>query len=266
MTNDGRVTEPLHRAKLGGLTVYVFADAEAASTAAARAAGLILSSASRRLAQGVLVAAAPSQTRMLAGLAKDSAVDWRNLTIFQLDEYVGLPVGHPRSFGTFITENLADCVPYVLFERMDGSADPDAERHRYGLLTASRPIALACLGIGENGHLAFNEPETADFSSLERCTLVRLGDMSRAQQVHDGTFGSIDEVPSHALTLTIPVLMSAAHVVVTVLGSRKRDAVRHTLFGPIDTSCPASILRRHRDAALFMDLGAWGDTAGSGDT
>jgi glucosamine-6-phosphate deaminase len=133
------------------------------------------------------------------------------------------------------------------------AADPQQECERYGALLSQRPIDLVCLGIGENGHLAFNDPPVADFSDPALVKVVELDEMCRLQQVHDGAFRSVEEVPRSALTLTIPALMSAGCLSAAVPGPAKAEAVRNALEGPLETRCPASILRTHPNAALFLD-------------
>jgi glucosamine-6-phosphate deaminase len=140
---------------------------------------------------------------------------------------------------------------------LDGSASPQAECRRYAALLAAAPIDLVCLGIGENGHLAFNDPPEARFDDPELVREVEIATASREQQVHDGTFSSLDEVPRRAITLTIPALTSAASMVCVVPGRLKRAAVSCTLRGPIAPECPASILRRHQDARLYLDTDAY---------
>jgi glucosamine-6-phosphate deaminase len=140
---------------------------------------------------------------------------------------------------------------------IDGLASPDAECRRYAALLAAAPIDLVCLGIGENGHLAFNDPPLARFDDPDLVRAVEIATASRQQQVHDGTFGSLDEVPRRAITLTIPALVSAAHMFCVVPGRLKRAAVSCTLRGPITADCPASILRRHQDATLYLDVEAY---------
>lgn len=255
---------PSATATVGSLRVEVYATASEASLAAAANVARLLSGPRRQ--QRVLLAAAPSQAMMLKQLAAAPLIEWSGIDLFQLDEYLGLPSGHPGSFARFLHEHLADRVIDGRLSAIDSDADPEGERIRYGRLVTARQNDVTCLGVGENGHLAFNEPGEAAFLDPRPCALVDLSAISRQQQVNDGTFRTLEEVPAKALTLTIPVLMASTKVVCTVLGARKRDAVRRMLHGPISEACPASILRTHPDATMFLDSDAWaaepGEVAG----
>ncbi len=202
----------------------------------------------------VIFASAPSQNEFLAALRADPDLPWRRLTAFHLDEYVGLDARHPASFRRFLTDRLFDHVPVAAFHGLDGGAsDLAAECERYaGLLAEERP-ALAVLGIGENGHLAFIDPPSCDFGDPADVRVVELDEPCRRQQVHDGAFARLEDVPSRAVSLTIPFLLRVPRAVAIVPGEAKRAAVRSALEGPVTQACPASILRRHRDAALLLD-------------
>jgi len=171
-----------------------------------------------------------------------------------MDEYVGLPADAPQSFGLFLRTRLFDLVRPGRVEYIDGNApDAAAECARYGALLRERPVDIVCAGIGENGHMAFNDPHVADFADPEVVKLVTLDEVCRRQQVHDGAFASVDQVPKAALTMTMPALMSARRVYCIVPGPTKTEAVYHALCGPIDASCPATVMRRHRQAVLYLD-------------
>jgi glucosamine-6-phosphate deaminase len=201
----------------------------------------------------VIFASAPSQNEFTAAL-RQAAIDWPRVTAFHMDEYVGLAADHPASFRRYIREHLLDHVPIAAFHELRGEApDVEAECARYAALLAEAPPALAAMGIGENGHLAFNDPPVCDFNDPRDVKVVELDHVCRMQQVHDGCFATLADVPTHALSLTVPVFMRTPHAVITVPGPTKRAAVRDTLQGPVTTACPASILRRHPDAALFLD-------------
>jgi glucosamine-6-phosphate deaminase len=223
-----------------------------------RAAGEDAAAAIQRAieAQGaarVILASAPSQNEVLAALTA-SAVDWSRVTIFHMDEYVGLPAGHPASFRHYQRERVLARIQPAAFHGIAGEApDPETEGRRYAALLAEAPIDAVCLGIGENGHIAFNDPPVADFTDRKLVKIVELDAMCRQQQVNDGCFPSLDMVPRHALTLTIPALIGGRALFCAVPGPRKAQAVRDTLLGPIATSCPASILRRHPRARLYLD-------------
>jgi len=227
-------------------------DAGLASAAAASA--IILAAIERDGAAGVVFAAAPSQNEFLAALRDDASIDWRRVTAFHLDEYAGLPAAHPASFRRFLRERLMDRVPVAAFHELAGDVpDLQAEADRYQRLLAERPPVLVALGIGENGHLAFIDPGECDFDDPRDVRIVNLDDACREQQVHDGAFGRVEDVPRQALSLTIPFLMRTPRAVVTVPGPAKARAVRDAIEGPISKACPASILRYHPGAAIFLD-------------
>ena len=201
----------------------------------------------------VILASAPSQNELLENLTR-SEVDWSRVTIFHMDEYVGLDAEHPASFRRFQAEHVLARIRPKMFEGIRGEApDVEAECRRYERLLAEAPIDVVCLGIGENGHLAFNDPPVADFADPRLVKPVALDEVCRQQQVNDGCFASLEAVPRRALTLTIPALMRGKELFATVPGPRKAWAVRETLRGPIAPQCPASILRQHPAARLYLD-------------
>jgi glucosamine-6-phosphate deaminase len=199
----------------------------------------------------VVFASAPSQNDMIESLAVAPDIDWSRVTALHMDEYVGLPPGAPEGFGTYLTKRLFDRVRPGRVELIDG--DGADEARRYAELLAEAPIDIVCLGIGENGHIAFNDPKVADFADPQLVKLVELDERSRIQQVNDDCFPSISAVPTHAITLTIPALTSGRRLFCVVPGATKRDAVRQALEGPISEACPASVLRRHPDCTLYLD-------------
>lgn len=202
----------------------------------------------------VILAAAPSQIEFLEALIVTPGIPWERIVAFHLDEYLGLPADSAQLFSRFLKDRLFDRVPFKAVHYLDPAApDVQAECDRYASLLGAAPLDIACLGIGENGHLAFNDPPVADFDDPELVKVVALDEVCRTQQVNDGCFVSLDEVPTHAFTVTIPLLMSAGHCSVVVPGSSKADAVEAMLHRPVDVSCPASILRRHPDATLYLD-------------
>jgi glucosamine-6-phosphate deaminase len=201
----------------------------------------------------IILASAPSQNETLASLLSAS-IDWSRVTIFHMDEYLGLPADHPQTFRAYQKAHVLSKITPRAFHGIAGeSADADAECARYSALLAEAPIDLCCLGIGENGHLAFNDPPVADFADRAFVKVVALDDLCRQQQVNDGCFQTLSEVPTHAITLTIPALMGAGALVCTVPGPRKAQAVAATVKGAISTACPASVLRRHPKASLYLD-------------
>jgi glucosamine-6-phosphate deaminase len=209
----------------------------------------------------VVFAAAASQGEMLDALAVEPGIDWQRVTAFHLDEYVGLPLGDDRSFGEWLERRIWSRVRPGGIEKIDGgaaagAAGPDAEADRYGALIADGGIDLALIGIGENGHLAFNDPHVADFDDPRVVKPVEIDATSRAQQVRDGAFPTFDDVPRLALTVTMSAILASRVISVVVPGPQKAAAVAATLLGPIQTACPASGLRRHSDARLFVDADA----------
>ena len=202
----------------------------------------------------VIFAAAPSQNETLAALCAEEGIDWSRVNAFHMDEYIGLSDTHSASFRHFLRKAIFDRFPFKSVNLIDGSAeDISAELARYTELMNSHPADICILGVGENGHIAFNDPWTADFNDPAVIKAVDLDERCRMQQVHDGCFATLDDVPTHALTLTVPALMHAAQVFCVVPAATKARAVRDTLLGDIRTACPASILRRHPAATLYLD-------------
>ncbi|MGI6208730.1 MAG: glucosamine-6-phosphate deaminase [Anaerolineae bacterium] len=202
----------------------------------------------------MVFASAPSQDDFTTALAQEPGIDWSKVVAFHLDEYVGLPSDAPQGFGNYIRRHLLDAVkPGTVFFMNGNAPDPEAECRRYSELLEEYPLDIACIGIGENGHIAFNDPHVADFNDPVKVKLVELDERSRVQQVHDGCFATLDAVPKLAITMTIPAIVSADAVHCMVPAATKAAAVRCTVQGPISTECPASILRQHKDATLYVD-------------
>jgi glucosamine-6-phosphate deaminase len=171
-----------------------------------------------------------------------------------MDEYVGIAAEHTASFRRYMHERIATRVPLRAFEYIEGDReDAAAETARYARLLQDHPVDLCCAGIGENGHLAFNDPPVADFADPRAVKVVELDETSRRQQVGEGHFATLADVPTHAVTVTIPALLSARRMLVIVPEARKAPAVAAALTGPVTTACPASVLRRHARATLFLD-------------
>ncbi len=201
----------------------------------------------------MVFAAAPSQHEFLRDLAEEENIDWKRVTVFHMDEYIGLEPHAPQRFSHFLNQSLFSRVKPGAVHLIDGSADPEQECERYAALLREAPVDIVCLGIGENGHIAFNDPPVADFQDPYVMKCVELDLLCRQQQVHDGCFERLIDVPKQALTLTIPALLSAARLFCIVPGASKRNAVRAALEGPVSTACPASILRTHGDCRLYLD-------------
>ena len=206
----------------------------------------------RQASARMIFASAPSQDTMLAALAQAPDIDWSRVTALHMDEYLGLPADAPQRFGSYLVERLFRQVRPGRVELI-ADGDPAREAARYADLVAQAPVDLVCLGIGENGHIAFNDPDVADFADPVLAKVVALDERSRVQQVNDGCFAAVDDVPTHAITLTIPALTGGRRLFCCVPGPTKAAAVARTLAGPIDTDCPASILRNHAGCTLYLD-------------
>jgi len=191
----------------------------------------------------MIFAAAPSQNELLAYLAGSDKIEWNRITAFHMDEYIGLDKNDSRSFSTYLNDHLFEKVNFKEVNLINGKASVREEVERYSALISEAPIDIVCLGIGENGHIAFNDPPVADFKDKEILKLVELDETCRIQQVNEECFDTLDDVPREAFTLTIPVLMNADYLFCVVPGSSKSEAVYKTLNGPITTKCPASVLQ-----------------------
>jgi len=237
------------------LAIEIHPDRAAMGAAAAmEAADYLRRCLKRRGTARIIVASAPSQDELLAGLVAAPEIDWSRVTVFHMDEYVGLAESHPASFRAYQKAHLLSRIRPASFHGIRGEAeDPRAECERYTQRLHDGPIDLLCMGIGENGHIAFNDPHVADFNDTEAVKVVELDKACREQQVHDGCFPNLEAVPTHAITLTCPTLMSAHRAICVVPGLLKAPAVAATVEGLIDESRPASILRRHPSATLFLD-------------
>lgn len=205
----------------------------------------------------VVFAAAPSQDEFLAGLVAHQEIDWSRVVAFHMDEYLGLDADHPASFRRYLQEHLFRLVGLgsgrlrlIPGERADRPLRTCLD---YEDLLNAEPTDVVCAGIGENGHLAFNDPPVADFLDPVLVKVVRLDAACRTQQLNDGCFDRIEDVPTHAYTMTVPALLRAPVVSVIVPGPRKANAVLNTLRGPIGEGCPATALRRHPGARLYLD-------------
>jgi glucosamine-6-phosphate deaminase len=232
--------------------------AEAGRRAAALGATRLREALERRGAAAVIVATGASQFEVLASLAQAPGVEWEKVTFFHLDEYLGLPVAHPASFRRYLWERFHSRlpVPPQAFHYLDGeAADPVAECARVGRLIAGVRIDVAFLGIGENAHLAFNDPP-ADFVTEDPYLVVDLDEACRRQQLGEGWFPSLEKVPKRALTMSIRQILESRELIVTVPDTRKAVAVRDSLEGPVTPQVPASILREHPACSLFLDTAA----------
>lgn len=201
----------------------------------------------------IVFAAAPSQNEFLAALAS-ADIEWGRIRAFHMDEYIGLEADVSRRFATYLLEHLFEKVSCQSVYYLNGrGADPEAECERYAALLEQFPTDIVCMGIGENAHIAFNDPYVANFSDTKWVKIVPLDGDSRQQQVNDNCFPSLEQVPTHALTLTVPALLKGRYLFVVVPGERKARAVYHTLNSPVSEQYPSTILRQHPAAQLFLD-------------
>jgi glucosamine-6-phosphate deaminase len=239
------------------LEVHIYgAREEAGAAGAAIAAQVIAAGIARAGRAAVVFASAVSQDPFLAAL-REQSIDWPRVTAFHMDEYAGMSAAHPASFRRFLQERLFDHVPAASFHGLDAeAADREAECARYAALLREARPCLVIMGIGENGHLAFIDPPVCRFDEPRDVRVVDLDDVCRMQQVHDGAFAALDDVPMQALSLTVPFFLRVPRALVFVNGERKAAAVRAALEGPLAESCPASALRRHPHATLFLDRDA----------
>ena len=211
----------------------------------------------RREYINMIFAAAPSQNEFLDHLTSIKGIAWSRVIGFHMDEYIGLPGGSGQLFGRYLVDRLFSKVHMKEVYLLDAVAkDPVKECAKYSELLKSHPIDIVCMGIGENGHIAFNDPPVADFNDPLLAKVVELDEPCRQQQVNDGSFATIAEVPTHAITLTVPQLMSARYLSIVVPTERKATAVHDALRGPVTTRVPASILRHHPQAMMFLDEAA----------
>jgi|SRR5699024_3300106 len=206
----------------------------------------------------IIFASAPSQDEFLDHLINNKEINWSKIVGFHMDEYIGLPDESDQLFRKYLEEHIVKKVNFKAFHFIEGMKDVNEMKEKYSSLLKEKPIDLCCLGIGENGHIAFNDPPVADFHDPELIKKVALDKYSRQQQVNDGCFNTIEEVPTHALSLTIPALTSASVMVCTVPGPTKKEAVHRVLHDDITTACPATVLREHKRAYLILDEQAYG--------
>ncbi|HEY8930399.1 MAG TPA: glucosamine-6-phosphate deaminase [Mucilaginibacter sp.] len=247
--------DAIHRVLTDKLTTLVYEDRTTMGKAAAEmVSDKIIELLDQQKFVNKIFAAAPSQNEFLETLVQNTVIDWTRVNAFHMDEYVGLPENDERRFAAFLKRKIFDRLPFHSVNYINGNAgDVDSECLRYAALLADNPADIVCMGIGENGHIAFNDPHVADFNDPLAVKMVSLDRECRQQQVNDKCFGAFDEVPLHALTLTVPALMAARFAYCMVPGEKKARAVYDTLNSEVDERCPASVLRRHEDAVLFLD-------------
>lgn len=237
----------LKEIKKDALTVQVYENRGQMGAAAAEdAAACIARLLTEKDEINMVFAAAPSQNDLLAALAA-KALPWERINAFHMDEYVGLDKTHPQSFGTYLREHIFGLVP---FKSVSYIADYGED---YEALLEKNHIDIVCMGIGENGHIAFNDPGVADFNDPKRIKKAKLDDVCRMQQVHDGCFPDFDSVPEYALTLTVPQMVSAEYLFCVVPVATKKQAVYRTVTEDITENCPATVMRRHPNAVMYCD-------------
>jgi len=234
---------------------FVFRDKwEMGSAAAIAAAGVIRDAIEARGGANIILATGTSQFETLKNIVDADGIDWSKVVMFHLDEYVGLKAGHPASFRRYLKERFVDKVGSLkasYFVQAD-APDPQAECERLGGIIAAHPIDIALVGIGENGHLAFNDPP-ADFETAQPYIIVELDEGCRKQQLSEGWFKTINDVPKQAISMSIRQIMKSRCVVVSVPDERKAEAVRCSLEGGITNMCPASILQKHPNCTVYLD-------------
>lgn len=236
----------------------IYREKESAGAAgAAVAADEIRSTLARQAEASVIFASAVSQDSFLAALRSQDDIEWNRVTVFHLDEYARMSPENPASFRRYLRERLLDYVPVRAFHQLNGEAqDLGVECKRYNALLRQARPGLVALGIGENGHLAFIDPHSCDFKDPEDARVVDLDDVCRLQQVHDGAFTNLEDVPRAALSLTVPLFLRIPRALIFVSGENKANAVKAALEGPLSETCPASALRQHPNATMFLDQAA----------
>jgi glucosamine-6-phosphate deaminase len=249
------VIEAAERRQVDKLRVHIFDDPISLGRAAARhTADVVRDAVAARGKARIVVATGNSQLDFVAALPDQAGVPWGAVTVFHLDEYLDLPADHPAGFRRWIRERVAEPLQPGEVHYIQGDApDAVAECRRYEQLLRSEPLDLVCMGIGENGHIAFNEPHQTDFSDDAWVRIIELDHESRVQQVGEGHFSSVEETAPRAITVTVPALLSARALQVVVPESRKAAAVRATLRDEVSEACPATILRHQEQAVLLLD-------------
>lgn len=221
--------------------------------AAEQGARLIRQTLAERGAANIILATGTSQFEMLAALVKAPGIDWSKVTAFHLDEYVGLSFSHPASFRRYLKQRFADRVKTLAaFHYIDGEGGAEAECRRLGGILRGLSVAVAFVGIGENGHIAFNDPP-ADFVTEEPYLVVNLDEACRRQQLGEGWFPTLEEVPRRAISMSVRQIMKSENIIGAVPDARKAEAVKKCLAGPVSPLAPASILQTHERAWIYLD-------------
>ena len=241
--------------KVGLLEVRIFPDRdEMGKEAAENVSETIQSFLKDKDEINMIFAAAPSQSDFMKALIEDENIQWKRINAFHMDEYIGLEKDAPQGFGNFLRDRLFRKVQFKSVNYINGLADdPEKESERYAAILLKNPVDIVCLGIGENGHIAFNDPPVADFNDTKLVKLVELDNACKQQQVNEKLFADISLVPTHAITVTIPGLLKAKKMFCMVPARNKANAVYRTLKGDISKECPATILRKKTGAILYLD-------------
>ena len=233
--------------------IRVLDDPAALAAAAARdAAGRMRNAISERGRARIVAATGASQIAFLDALVREPGVEWDKVEMFHLDEYIGLPIDHPASFRKYLLERLIGPAGIRKYHLLDGERNPADVCREVGALIRQEPVDVALVGIGENGHLAFNDPP-ADFETVAPYLIVRLDERCRLQQVGEGWFAGLADVPETAISMSVRQILDARSIVCVVPDKRKAEAVRASLEGPVDPMTPASILQRHHDVTIYLD-------------
>lgn len=253
--NTSQFSIPVKTVRVDALSVRVY-DSEntMAQDVAQLAQDYLQNLLTQQESAAVLLATGNSQIKFLDALIAKGGVDWSKITLFHLDEYLGIDREHPASFRRYMRQRVESRVNPAIFHYIEGDAmQPLDECDRYSQLLQAQPIDLCCLGLGENGHLAFNEPSLASFNETRVIKLVKLDKTTRQQQVNEGHFSNLEAVPQYAFTLTIPTICTAKQIFCLAPEKRKASAVKNMLTGEISSAIPASALRQQTQATLFLD-------------
>lgn len=245
----------LRQFKAGSLNIEIHPDSRSLAEAAAKNAAQSLTELGENSNEfGVIFATGSSQIATLGALTSTHGLPWNKVLGFHLDEYIGMRADHPASFRGYLQRHVLSKVTLKKFYEIDGTT-PNADElcRQYAVRLQNTAPHLCLLGIGENGHLAFNDPDEADFNDPQDVRIVHLDTVCRQQQASEGWFSSLDDVPEIAITVTIPALFRVPKLILSVPGRRKAEAVKRMIEGPISTACPASILRQHPNATLYLD-------------
>lgn len=249
------MSQPIRSFQVDSLPVRIYASqADLSEAVAVEVRDYLAGTIARQGAAAAILATGNSQIQFLSRLVALGGVDWSKVTLFHMDEYLGLSGDHKASFRRYMRERVESLTRPKAFHYLGGDADlPLDEIARYTGLLKAQPIDLCCLGIGENGHIAFNDPPVARFDDPHWVKLVKLDDACKMQQVKEGHFPSLEAVPAYALTLTVPALCVAKKMMCVAPETRKAEAVKNTLRGPVSTACPASFLRTQPQCTLLLD-------------